>query len=124
VQTTDAPEPSFSYSQGVVVGGLLYVAGQVPRHPTTGEVPDSFADQARQTLDNLAAVARAAGTSLAQSARVNVYLDDLEDVVELDAIYREYFVAPYPARTTVRAGLRGYRIEIDAVVACGGEDAS
>jgi 2-iminobutanoate/2-iminopropanoate deaminase len=96
----------------------LFIAGQVPRHPVTGEVPDSFADQARQALENLSAVACAAGTSLASAARVNVYLEDLDSIHELDVIYRDYFAVPFPARTTVKAGLRGYMIEIDAVVAC------
>lgn len=117
MRTAAAPPPAFSYSQGIVAGGLLFIAGQVPRHPETGAVPETFLDQARQTLDNLAAVAHAAQTSLARAVRVSVYLEDLDDVVALEEVYRDYFVAPYPARTTVRAGLRGYRIEIDAIVA-------
>jgi reactive intermediate/imine deaminase len=117
VRTAAAPAPAFSYSQGIVVGDLLFIAGQVPRHPVTGVVPETFADQARQTLENLSAVADAAQTTLTHAVRVNVYLEDLDDVVALEEIYRDYFVAPYPARTTVRAGLRGYRIEIDAIVA-------
>lgn len=124
VRTALAPAPAFSYSQGIVVGELLFTAGQVPRHPSTGEVPTDFADQARQTLENLAAVARAAGTSLAHAVRVNVYLEDLDDVVALEDVYRDYFSPPFPARTTVRAGLRGYRIEVDAIVALEGGDPS
>jgi 2-iminobutanoate/2-iminopropanoate deaminase len=121
VRTSDAPPPSFSYSQGIGAQGLLFISGQIPKHPATGEVPESFADQARQVLDNLSSVARAAGTSLEHAVRVNVYLDDIESVYELEEIYRTYFTAPFPVRTTVRAGLRGFLIEIDAIVAMDGE---
>lgn len=102
---------------------MLYIAGQVPKDPVTGEIPETFADQARRTLDNLAAVARAGGTSLANAVRVNVYLEDVMAVYELEPIYRDYFTPPYPVRTTVRAGLRGILIEIDAIVALIGEEA-
>lgn len=117
VRTDDAPSPAFSYSQGIIVGDLLFIAGQVPRNPKTGDVAITFIEQARQTLENLSAVALAGGTSLSNAVKVNVYLDDLEAVHELDAVYREYFDAPFPVRTTVRAGLRGYLVEIDAIVA-------
>ena len=105
--------PAFSYSQGIIVGDFLFIAGQVP----TGDVPVTFVEQVRRTLDNLAAIAAAAGTSLANAVRVNVYLDDIETVHQLDPVYLEYFVVPYPARTTIQAGLRGYLVEIDAIVA-------
>jgi 2-iminobutanoate/2-iminopropanoate deaminase len=117
VRTARAPVPTFSYSQGVVFRDLLFISGQVPRDPETGEVPVALEDQVRLTLDNLAAVAEAAGTSLAHALRVNVYLDDLSRIREFDEIYRTYFTEPYPVRTTVRAGLRGYLVEIDAIVA-------
>jgi len=117
VRTDNAPSPSFSYSQGIVVGRLLFIAGQVPKHPLTGDVPTTFIEQARQVLENLAAVAVAGGASLADAVRVNVYLDDIESVYELETVYREFFTAPYPVRTTVRVGLRGFLVEIDAIVA-------
>jgi 2-iminobutanoate/2-iminopropanoate deaminase len=100
-----------------VFGDLLFIAGQVPRHPVTRDVPVSLSDQVRQTLENLAAVARAAGTSLEHALKVNVYLDDLSTIEEFDAIYSTFFSEPLPARTTVQAGLRGYLVEIDAIVA-------
>jgi enamine deaminase RidA (YjgF/YER057c/UK114 family) len=96
----------------------------VPRHPETREVPSTLSDQVRLTLDNLAAVARAGHTSLANALRVNVYLDDLNCIEEFDAIYSSYFTEPYPVRTTVQAGLRGYLVEIDAIVALPSEGIS
>ncbi len=102
---------------------MLFIAGQIPKHPASGEVPESFVDQARQVLDNLSAVARAAGTSLEHAVRVSVYLDDVASVHELEEIYRTYFTPPFPVRTTVQAGLRGFLIEIDAIVAVEGDSA-
>jgi 2-iminobutanoate/2-iminopropanoate deaminase len=123
VQTSSAPAPSFSYSQGIIAHGMLFIAGQIPKHPATGEVAESFADQARQVLENLSSVARAAGTSLEHAVRVNVYLDDIASVHELEELYRTYFTPPFPVRTTVQVGLRGFLIEIDAIVAMEEESA-
>ena len=89
----------------------------MPKDPLTGEVPTTFIEQARQVLENLAAVALAGGTSLSNAVKVNVYLEDVNSIYELETIYRDFFTAPFPVRTTVRAGLRGILIEIDAIVA-------
>ncbi|HEV3186656.1 MAG TPA: Rid family detoxifying hydrolase [Acidimicrobiales bacterium] len=117
VQTNDAPSPAFSYSQGIAVGDFLFIAGQVPKNPLTGEVPATFIEQARQALENLSAVALAGGTSLSNAVKVNVYLDDINSVHELETIYPDFFTVPFPVRTTVRVGLRGFLVEIDAIVA-------
>jgi 2-iminobutanoate/2-iminopropanoate deaminase len=117
VRTEGAPLPLGAYSQGVVWGGLLFVSGQVPLDPATKTVPEDFADQVRRALDNVAAIAEAAGTQLADAVRIGVFLANLDDFSKMDAVYREYFHEPMPARTTVGAGIRGYDIEIDAVIA-------
>jgi 2-iminobutanoate/2-iminopropanoate deaminase len=106
-----------SYSQGVISGGLLFVSGQVPLDPITRAVPDDFADQVRRALDNVAAIAEAAGARLIDAVRIGIFLANLDDFPKMDAVYREYFEDPMPARTTVGAGIRGYDIEIDAVIA-------
>jgi 2-iminobutanoate/2-iminopropanoate deaminase len=117
VRTERAPIPLGSYSQGVVSGGLLFVSGQVPVDPATKAVPQDFADQVRRTLDNVSAIAEAAGARLADAVRIGVFLANLEDFPKMDAVYRDYFEDPMPARTTVGVGIRGYDIEIDAVIA-------
>lgn len=117
VLTTGAPAPLGSYSQGIVSGGLLFVSGQVPIDPTTRTVPKDFADRARRALDNVAAIAEAAGARLADAVRIGVFLTNLDDFPMMDVVYREYFEDPMPARTTVGASIRGYDIEIDAVIA-------
>lgn len=117
VRTEGAPTPLGSYSQGIVSGGLLFVSGQVPIDPATRAVPEDFADQVRRTLDNVAAIAEAAGARLADAVRMGIYLANLDDFSMMDAVYQEYFEDPMPARTTVGVGIRGFKIEIDAVIA-------
>ena len=117
VVTSNAPQPAFSYSQGIVAGGFLFVSGQVPVDPATKAVPEAFADQVRRAMQNVAAIAEAAGARLADAVRVGVYLADLADFEEMDRVYREYFEEPLPARTTVGVALLGFGVEVDAVIA-------
>jgi 2-iminobutanoate/2-iminopropanoate deaminase len=120
VATPHAPRPGGSYSQGVVANGMLYIAGQVPSDPESGTVPTGLGDQVRRVLDNLEAIARAAGTSLEQAVRVGVYLTDMDRFQEMDVVYREYFGDLPPVRTTVGVALRGFDVEMDAIVALDG----
>lgn len=121
ITTPRAPAPKGPYSQGRLAGGLVYVAGQGPFDPVTGElVGASFEEQARRTLENVKSVLEAAGASVADVVKVNVYLSDLGHFQTLNEVYREYFPAPYPARTTVQAGLPGFLIEVDAVARLAG----
>ena len=117
VVTGNAPKPAFSYSQGIIANGFLFVSGQVPVDPLTKAVPEAFADQVRRAMGNVAAVAEAAGARLSDAVRVGVYLADLTDFEEMDRVYREYFEEPLPARTTVGTTLLGFAVEIDAVIA-------
>lgn len=117
VHTKDAPPPAGPYSQGVIAGNLLFLAGQGPFDSDGKRVGETFADQVRQTFRNLQAVAQAAGTSLDKTVRYGVYLKNLDDFAELNQIAAEFLTAPLPARTTIEVALRGFDVEIDAVVA-------
>lgn len=119
ITTADAPAPSGAYSQGVVsTGPLLFCAGQGPYAPDGRLVDDSVADQVRQTLANLDAVCVAAGTSLKNAVRLGVFLSSLDHFAEMNAVLTAYFDGqPFPARTTIETPLRGFDVEIDAVVA-------
>ena len=113
---TAAPDLPFSHAI-LTSGPLLFIAGQGPVDPLTGTLrPGTFEEQARLTLDNLAAVAKAGGTSLANAVKVNAYLRDMSDFAAFNKIYLEYFDSPRPARTTVQSDLPGFEVEIDAVV--------
>jgi 2-iminobutanoate/2-iminopropanoate deaminase len=119
IETSDAPSPVGAYSQAVEAAGVLYLSGQVPLDPATGELVDGgLPDQARRCLANLDAVARAAGASLQDAARLTVYLIDLGRFAEVNDVYAEFFEPPFPARVTVGVAAlpAGAMVEIDATV--------
>ena len=95
----------------------MFLAGQGPFRPDGSKVEGPFEDQARQALNNLQAVAAAAGGSLADAVRVGVYLRDMSNFAAMNRIYAEFFRAPMPARTTIQSDLPGFEIEVDAVLA-------
>ncbi|MFL5577278.1 MAG: RidA family protein [Gemmatimonadaceae bacterium] len=110
------PAPKGAYSPAVRAGDLLFVSGQVPRDPSSGEVVDGdLVAQARRTLENLRLVLAAAGASLEDVVSVTVYLADENDWGAFNEVYRETFRPPYPSRTVVGASLRGVLVEISAV---------
>ena len=116
VSTQSAPPPGGAYSQAIAAGNLVFLAGQGPFKPSGEKVDGTFEDQARQTFSNLAAVAEAAGGSLADAVRVGVFLRDMDNFGSMNDIYREFFPDPWPARTTVQSDLPGFEIEVDAVL--------
>lgn len=122
VSSDRAPAAIGPYSQAVRAGGIVWLSGQIPLDPATGELVDGdIATQTRRVFDNLTAVCAAAGGSLADVVRVGIYVMDLGDFAQVNAVMAEYFDAPYPARSTIQvAGLpRGARVEVDAVMQLG-----
>jgi 2-iminobutanoate/2-iminopropanoate deaminase len=120
VSTTDAPGAVGPYSQAIKVGELLFVSGQLPIDPATGEFNSADAvAQAEQCLKNLAAIAKAAGTELSKTVKTTVLLTDLGDFAEVNRVYAGFFSTPYPARACyeVKALPKGAKVEIEAVVA-------
>jgi 2-iminobutanoate/2-iminopropanoate deaminase len=115
VTSPDAPVPGGPYSHAVVANGLMFLSGQRPVDPRTGAIPEGVAEQARQVLRNLLAVLAGEGRGPSDVAKVTIYLNDIADFDEVNAVYREFFSEPYPARTTVAATLRGILVEIDAI---------
>ncbi|MCC8998457.1 MAG: Rid family detoxifying hydrolase [Candidatus Contendobacter sp.] len=102
IQTDQAPAAIGAYSQAVKVGAAVYLSGQIPLDPVTLQLVDSGMDaQIRRVFDNLAAVARAAGGSLADTVKLNVFLTDLSHFALLNQIMAEYFLQPYPARAAI-----------------------
>ena len=122
IATDRAPAAIGPYSQATRSGGTVFLSGQIPLDPATGElVGGDVAAQARRVFDNLQAVCEAAGGSLDDVVRVGIYLMDLGDFAAVNAVMAEYFNAPSPARSTIQvAGLpRGARVEVDAIHALG-----
>ena len=116
IQPPGVAVPKAPYSPAVVAGGTVYTAGQVGFDADGTLVAGGIEAQTRQALDNLRACLEAAGAGLADAVKVNVFLADLRDFDAYNAVYRERFEAPFPARTTVQAGLPGgILVEIEAV---------
>lgn len=115
ISTPNAPVPAGPYSQAVVVGDLIFVAGQIPRHPQTGQVESSIEAQTHQVFANIRAILEAAGSNLGQVVRVDVYLSDMDNFERMNEVYRTYFDENYPVRTTVGAVLRGFDVEITVI---------
>jgi reactive intermediate/imine deaminase len=119
IHSDKAPKAIGPYSQAVRVGNTIYLSGQTPLDPATGElVPGDIATQTRRVFDNLKAVCEAAGTSFSQIARVGIYLTNLSNFAAVNAVMKEYFSEPYPARSTIGVAAlpRDSQVEIDAVV--------
>ena len=119
INTALAPAAIGPYSQAVRVGNTVYFSGQIPLDPATAAlVEGDITLQTRRVFDNLAAVASAAGGSLAQLVRVGIYVTDLANFAAVNAVMAEYFQPPYPARSTIEvSGLpKAAQVEVDAVM--------
>ncbi len=119
IHTDQAPAAIGPYSQAVKAGNTVYFSGQIPLIPETMElVTGSVTDRARQVFNNLKAVAEEAGGSMAQMAKVEIFLTDLNDFAAVNEVMKEFFQEPYPARACVEvAGLpKGTSVEIQAIM--------
>lgn len=117
-----APAALGPYSAAISFGPFVYCSGQTPIDPATGElVPGGVADQTRQVLTNVSAVLDATGLTLADVAKTTVFLTDMVDFAEMNAVYAEFFAEPFPARSTVAvAGLpKAASVEIEAIAVKG-----
>ena len=123
VYTTDAPGPAGHYSQAIVHNGLVYVSGQLPIKAQTGEkVSGSVEDQTVQALENLSAILKAAGSDIALTLKVTVYISDIDLWDRVNKVYARFFGDHKPARSIVptRDLHFGFNIEIDAIAAVSG----
>jgi reactive intermediate/imine deaminase len=122
IHTDRAPKAIGTYSQAVRVGDTVYMSGQIPLDPATMElVTGDIEKEIRRVFENLKAVAEAAGGSLAQAVKVNVYLTDLANFAKVNEVMAQYISEPYPARAAVGVSQlpRGSRVEIEAVLYLG-----
>ncbi|MBI0582238.1 MAG: RidA family protein [Methanomassiliicoccales archaeon] len=117
VRVDDAPSPIGPYSQAVVHGDLVFCSGQLGLDPVKGVLVEGAVEQARQALVNLEAVLGGAESSLHDALKVTVYLTDLSVFSEINKVYAEFFVRPFPARTAVQVSAlpKGASVEIDVI---------
>lgn len=116
----NAPQAIGPYSQAIGTGDTVYLSGQIPLDPATGElVSGDFRVAARRVFENLKAVAEAAGGSLDDAVRVTIFLTDLDKFPEVNEVMAEYFTQPYPARVTIGVAAlpKGAGVEVDCILA-------
>lgn len=121
IATPNAPAAIGTYSQAVRVGDTVYLSGQIGLDPATMQMVDGFEAQTVRVFDNLKAVAEAAGGSLADAVKLNIYLTDLSNFAKVNEVMARYFNEPYPARAAVgvKELPRGALVEADAVLVLG-----
>ncbi len=117
--TTDrAPAAIGTYSQAVKVGDTVYLSGQIPLDPATMQLVEGIDAQIVRVFENLKAVAEAAGASLADAVKLNIYVTDLANFPKVNEVMAQYLQEPYPARATVEVSAlpRGALVEADAIL--------
>jgi reactive intermediate/imine deaminase len=119
IHSDQAPAAIGPYSQAIRAGDTVYLSGQTPLVPETGQLVEGDIEaQARRAFDNLRAVCQAAGGSFDNVVRLGLYLTDLSDFARVNAVMAEYFNEPYPARSTIQAAAlpRGAAFEVDGIM--------
>ena len=123
ISSKKAPAAIGPYSQAVKAGNLMFISGQIPLDPESGDlVSQSIEDQAKQVLENVKSICEAAGCSLDDIVKISIFLTDLSNFAVVNDMMKEYFSEPYPARATVEvSGLPlGVNVEIEAIVLTNG----
>lgn len=117
ITSTEAPAAIGPYSQAIDAGAFVFVSGQLPINPATGEMPDDVTAQSAQSLANAKAVLAAAGLSLDNVVKTTVFLADMADFAAMNAVYEANFTAPFPARSAVAVKTlpKGAKVEIEVI---------
>ncbi len=121
IATSNAPAAIGPYSQAVQAGGTVYLSGQIGLDPASMQMAEGIDAQIVRVFENLKAVAEAAGGTLADAVKVNIYVTDLDNFAKVNDGMAKYFSQPYPARATVQVSAlpRGALVEVDAVLVLG-----
>ena len=120
ISTHQAPAAIGPYSQAIRVGNLLYTSGQIPINPATGSfVEGGIKEQTRQSLTNIKAILEEAGLTMAHVVKTTVFMADMNDFADMNAVYAEFFAEPFPARSAVAVKTlpKGALVEIEVVAA-------
>lgn len=118
IVTEQGPKPVGPYAQAIVEGDFIFVSGQGPINPQTGELElGPTRAETKRVFENIKAILQAAGSSLDHVMKCNVYLRDINDFAAMNEVYQTYFSAPFPARTTIQAGALpgGIAVEIECI---------
>ena len=118
ISTTKAPAAIGPYSQAIQVGNLVYTSGQIPIDPATGQfVEGGIMNQTRQSLLNVKAILEEVGLTMGDVVKTTVFMADMNDFADMNAVYAEFFAEPYPARSAVAVKTlpKGALVEIEVI---------
>ena len=117
VKTNKAPGAIGPYSQGINIGDLYFMSGQIPLNPETGEMVEGIENQTHQALKNVKALLESQGLSFENVVKTTVFLDNMNDFLTVNEIYAQYFVEPFPARSAVEVAKlpKGALVEIEVI---------
>lgn len=115
ISTKNAPSPAGPYSQAIIDGEYIFIAGQRPQDPETGFIPDDIQSQTKQCIRNIESILKEAGATLSDIVKTTVFLSDLKNFAPMNEIYRSMIPEPFPARSTVGVQLRNILIEIEVI---------
>lgn len=101
IATDNAPKAIGPYSQGILWNDLIFASGQIPVNPANGEIPAGIKEQTKQVLENVSAILKSAGSSIENVIKTTVFIKNMNDFAEMNAVYETYFTKPFPARSTV-----------------------
>ncbi|GAB3048476.1 RidA family protein [Virgibacillus ainsalahensis] len=118
IHTEKAPAAIGPYSQAIQAGDFVYVSGQIPINPATGELVEGIENQTKQVLENLKAILTEAGTDFTQAVKFTIYLTSMDDFATVNEIYGKYLSEPYPARATIEISRlpKDALVEMDVIV--------
>lgn len=114
---SNAPSAIGPYSQAIESNGMLFISGQIPINSATGEIPEGIAMQTKQSLENIKAIVEAAGGTVDNIVKCSVFLKDMNEFVQMNEVYAEYFKNPFPARAAVEVARlpKDVKVEIEAI---------
>ncbi len=117
VKTTKAPAAIGPYSQGLVIGDLVFTSGQLPIDQATGTMPEGIEAQAKQSLTNVKTILESAGSSMQKAIKVTVYLTNMNDFAKINEVYQQFFEEDFPSRSVVEVSClpKKSMIEVDAI---------
>jgi 2-iminobutanoate/2-iminopropanoate deaminase len=117
IRTNKAPAAIGPYSQALDLGTMVFLSGQIPLNPETGEMPPTIEEQTTQSLSNVKHILKEAGLSMAHVVKTTVFLADLNDFAAMNGIYESFFEKPFPARSCVQVAAipKGAKVEIECI---------
>lgn len=117
ITSANAPKAIGPYSSAIKLGNLLFVSGQIPVNPQTGDMPSTITEQAHQSLSNLKALVEESGYTLTDVVKTTVFLADIADFAAVNEVYASYFAEPYPTRSCVAVKdlPKGAKVEIECI---------